>query len=125
MRRNGPSLSQRLDARETSAECRKLEKEVLHSDGRQKFDSACAKLETARRRHLRLMQMIDDPYVRELYRMHYIEGRTWLSIAFATGAYDESVPHKCVSRYMNANGIHISLRLNMARAETATGTKRR
>ena len=71
------------------------------------------------------MQMIDDPYVRELYRMHYIEGRTWLSIAFATGAYDESVPRKCVSRYMNANGIHISLRLNMARAETATGTKRR
>ena len=125
MRLNKPSISQRLDARETIAECRKLEKDVLKSGGRHEFDKACAKLETARRRNLRLMQIIDDPYVKELYRMHYIEGKTWLSIAFATGAYDESVPRKCVSRYMDANGIRISLRLNMQRAGSTPSVKTR
>ena len=123
MKRNEPSISQRLESRETLSQCRQLEKDVLLTKGRKEFDSAYAKLEAARRRHLRLMNMIEDPYVKELYRMHYIDGRTWLNIAFATGAYDESVPRKCVKRYMNSNGMRISLKLNASPVKAVTSVK--
>ena len=41
----------------------------------------------------------DDTYIRNILRMQYIEGKSWLNIAMRYGFVDESVPRKKIKRF--------------------------
>ncbi|MBQ8859489.1 MAG: hypothetical protein IJ012_06865 [Clostridia bacterium] len=43
---------------------------------------------------------IEDSMTRRVFTLRYLSGYTWQKIAFAVGAYDESVPRKRHDRYL-------------------------
>ena len=42
----------------------------------------------------------DDTYIRNILRMKYIEGKSWLNIAMRYGFVDEAVPRMKVKRFL-------------------------
>ena len=53
-----------------------------------------------------LIACVDDPTVRRILTLYYLEGMTWQRVAFAIGAFSESVPRKKHDRYFLAEAKH-------------------
>ncbi|MEG2939761.1 MAG: hypothetical protein RR829_05985, partial [Oscillospiraceae bacterium] len=52
-------------------------------------------------RILRYVEKVSDSYIRELFRLRFIDGYSWLQVAQKSGgAGDGSTERKCVLRYI-------------------------
>lgn len=48
----------------------------------------------------RYIEGIEDSQTREIFRLRYINGLSWLQVAFSIGEYDEQIPRKKHDRFL-------------------------